>query len=219
MLKEIMSAINEDVTLKLIINIQGDEVTMMVNFIPKAEDSALKLPPVIITGNAEECTADFLKFISSESVLEVTKTASSVKAFEDATKKANEENAITIANKSKIEKIIDKAKKPLEDKNEKSLEKIRDEILTIDPKPTGKKWNDFNKEVIEILKPKDGQVSILDQIASEEKVAPLDPDIIATGKDHRSVEYGISLEQQEIIEQERINKIEQHGHQDALENF
>ena len=219
MLKEIINAINEDVTLKLVIDIQGDEVTMMVNLVPKADDSALKLPPVIISGNAEECTSDFLSFISSESVVEITKTASSVKAFEEATKKATEENKIAKELKDKVEKLIDNSKKALEDKDLKAIEKVRDEILTLDPNPKGKKWNDFNKTATELLKKVDNQISILDQIATEEKGGELDADIIATGKDHRSIEYGISQERQEIIEEEYINKLEQHGNTSALENF
>jgi PRTRC genetic system protein E len=222
MLKKLSELVNDSITVGLTIDIKDGEVTMLVKLSPKTNDSALTgLPPVVISGTPEECEEDFIKFFESPSVEQINDAASGVLEFEQAAKKAAEENKVAKERKDKIEKLLKKGEEHLNKEEYVSADKVKGDIEKILGKTKNKKFTKFCADLTE-SKAADGQVDIFSDEAKVNnpiKSNRLDPDVQVKGKDSRAVQYGISQEQIEIIEQEQFDKLDQDGNTDTSEEF
>ena len=215
MLKRLAELVNDSITINTTIDITNGEVTMMVRITPKAEDAALTgLPPIIISGTPEECEEDFIKFFESPAIADINQTASSVLAFEEAVKNAGEENKAVKENKDKIDSLLKKGEEHLEKDELISAEKIKIELHKLVGSSKNKKFSKFVDDIAK-KKAEDGQIDMMAQIEESE----IDPDVQTRGRDNRAIEYGISQDQIEIIEQENFDKLEQDGSQSTSEDF
>ena len=103
------------------------------------------IPPIVITGTPEVVEAELIQFLKSPATEKLVSVISGVAEFEQAADKAAKDNKMAEEIKKKIEKLCDEGTKFVTDKELIKAEKCRDEILTIDSAPSGKKWKDFNK--------------------------------------------------------------------------
>jgi PRTRC genetic system protein E len=121
MLKQLVDAMSENITLNLTIMKKGDEVTVMMITKTNIEDPAYEnLPPITSSGNPEEVESDLIKAVI-EPIKAVATSVAGVKEFIAAKEKADAENKPAKDKTTSEKKVKDKSagdKKPATEKKE-----------------------------------------------------------------------------------------------------
>ena len=250
--------IGDNITIKPTIDIKDGEVTMIVSFHPKVNDSAFdNLVPVKITGTPEEVETDFIQLLESRGVTDFVENVDSVSMFEKSAAEAAEKTKMNKEKKDKIDKIAKKGTDLLEKGEIKKAETQLKNIQKIEGHEKFKAYKDFrdalnkakNPAVLppeeEIPAEKEAELDLKDNTETDDdfsdeqelsedfdfipssddvKSGNLDSDVVARGSASRAIQYGVGLfafedEKQEIIQQERIDKLNQNGNREASEDF